>query len=75
MGHYCMNEQRALTPLTASMSRWVGSLTNDHEDKDEGSHPCAGVEHDPDVVRQLIHIVHIRHKDGREQEPNGNTHL
>lgn len=50
-------------------------LTNDHEDKDEGGNSCADVEHDSDVVRQLIDIVHIRHKDGWEQEPNGNTHL
>lgn len=50
-------------------------LTDDHEDKDDGGHSCADVEHDSDVVRQLIYIVHIRHKDGWDQEPNGNSHL
>ena len=50
-------------------------LTDDHEDKDDAGHSCADVEHDSDVVRQLIHIVHIWHKDGWDQEPNGNTHL
>lgn len=50
-------------------------LTNDHEDEDEGGHSCADVEHDSNVARQLLHIVHIRHQDGWEQEPNGDTQL
>lgn len=50
-------------------------FTDDDEDKDEGGHSGAYVEHDSDVVRQLVHIIHVRHKDGRDQEPNGNTHL
>lgn len=50
-------------------------LTNDDKDEYEGGDASADVEHDPDVVSQLIDIVHIRHKDGRNEEPNGNTHL
>ena len=50
-------------------------LTNDHKDEDKGGNTCADVEHDSDVIRQLVHIIHIRHKDGWNQEPNGNAHL
>lgn len=50
-------------------------LTDDHQDKDEGGHSRADVEHDSDVVCQLSHIVHIRHEDGWDQEPNGNAQL
>lgn len=62
-------------------SLWMGivsfpwRLTDDHKDEDEGGHSCADVEHDSDVVRQLIYITHVWHKDGWDQEPNGNTHL
>lgn len=50
-------------------------LTNDHEDEEDGGRSRTDVEHDSDVVRQLVQIVHVRHEDGREQEPNGDTHL
>lgn len=50
-------------------------LTDDHKDKEDGGHSRADVEHGSDVVRQLVHIVHVRHKHGWDQEPNGNTHL
>lgn len=50
-------------------------LTDDHEDEDNGGHSSADVEHDPDVVRQLIYVLHIGHENGRDQEPNGNAQL
>lgn len=63
------------------MNLWMGTvnfplrLTDDDEDEYEGGHSSTDVEHESDVVRQLIDIVHIRHKDGWDEEPNGNTHL
>lgn len=51
------------------------TLTDHHQDEDEGGHPSADVEHDSDVVRQLIHVVHIRHQDGWDQKPNSDAHL
>lgn len=63
------------------MSLWKGTvnfplrLTDDHKDEHEGGHSGTDVEHESDVVRQLIDIVHIRHKNGWNQEPNSNTHL
>lgn len=50
-------------------------LTDDHKDKEGSGHSCGDVEHGSDVVLQLIHIVHVRHKYGWDQEPNGNTQL
>ncbi len=35
------------------------ALTNDNQYKQEGGHSCRDVEHDSDVSRQLIQIVHI----------------
>lgn len=53
----------------------LGGLTNDHQDKNECGHSSSDVEHNADVVCQLIHIVHIGHQDGWQQEANGNAHL
>lgn len=50
-------------------------LTNDDEDEDDGGHSCSDVEHGFDMARQLSHIVHVGHKHGWNQEPNGNAHL
>lgn len=65
-----------LSDLSAS---WAGvceeKLTNEHKRKDDGGHACANIEHDSDVTRQLVHIVHIGHKDGWHQEADGNTQL
>lgn len=52
-----------------------GSLTHNHEDKQDGGDPRSDVEHDSDVVAQLIQIIHIRHKYGWKQEPDGNAQL
>lgn len=53
----------------------VTQLTDDHEDEEEGSHSGCDVEHDADVMRQLLHVVHVGHQDGRHKEPDGNTQL
>lgn len=49
--------------------------THNHDDKQDGGDPRSDVEHDSDVVAQLIQIIHIRHKYGRNQEPDGNAQL
>lgn len=59
-----------------SVSPWTTrTLTNHHEDEDDGGHSSADVEHEPDVVRQLVHVFHIGHQDGWEQEAQGDAHL
>lgn len=50
-------------------------LTHNDEDKQDGGHPRSDVEHDSDVVGQLVHVVHIRNKNGWEQEPDGTAQL
>lgn len=50
-------------------------LTEDHEDEDHGGHSSSDVEHDADVVRQLVYIVNIWHEDGWHKEANGNAQL
>lgn len=47
----------------------------DHKDEEERGHSCCDVEHNADVVSQLVHVFHIRHQHGRHQESNGNTQL
>lgn len=51
------------------------SLTHNHEDKQGGGDPRSDVEHDTDVVPQLVQIIHVRHKHGWNQEPDGDAQL
>lgn len=51
------------------------SLTHNHEDKHDGGDPRCDVEHDSDVVPQLVQIIHVMHKDGWNQEPDGDAQL
>lgn len=51
------------------------SLTKDNQDEEHGGHGRRDVEHDADVMSQLIHVVHVRHQDGRHQETDGNAQL
>lgn len=53
----------------------TSSLTDDHEDEDDGGRSGADVEHESDVVRQLVDVVHVGHEDGWEQEADGDAHL
>lgn len=48
-------------------------LTKDDEDKQQGGYACCDVEHDPNVVSQLVHVVHIGHQDGRNKEADGDA--
>lgn len=50
-------------------------LTHNHEDQQDGGHPCSDVEHESDVVPQLIHIIHDGHEHGWKEEPDGTTQL
>lgn len=50
-------------------------LTDDDKDEYEGGHSCTDVEHESDVVRQLIDIFHIGHKHRWDEEPYGDAHL
>lgn len=52
-----------------------GNLTKNNKDEEWGSHSCCDVKHNADVMSQLVHVVHIRYKDRRHKEPNGNTQL
>lgn len=54
---------------------YMTDLTKDNKDEEECRHSCCDVEHNADVVSQLIHVVHIRHQDRRHEEPNGDTQL
>ena len=50
-------------------------LTYDNKDKESGGHSCCNVEHNTNVVSQLINVFHIGHQDRWYQEPNGNAQL
>lgn len=50
-------------------------LTHNDEDKHEGGHPRGDVEHDSDVVGQLVRVVHIRHENGWKHKPYGTAQL
>lgn len=50
-------------------------LTKHHQDEEEGGHARRDVEHHPDVVSQLVHVVHVRNQDGGEQEADGAAQL
>lgn len=65
--------ERSKDPTALSSS--TSHLTDDHEDEDEGGHSRTDVEHDSDVGRQLLHIIHIGHEDGWEQEAHGDSQL
>lgn len=51
------------------------TLTEDHEDEEQGGHARRDVEHDADVIRQLVHVVHVGHQDGGDEEPDGDAQL
>lgn len=50
-------------------------LTKDDKDEEQGRYPRGDVEHDADVVSQLVQVVHVRYQNGWNQEPQGNTQL
>lgn len=51
------------------------SLTKNHKDEEQGGHPRRDVEHDADVMRELLHVVHVGHQDGGDEEPDGDAEL
>lgn len=57
------------------MPFWGSLHTDDHKYKDEGGHTRTDVEHESDVICQLVYILYIRNKHGWDQKPNGNTQL
>lgn len=50
-------------------------LTENHKDEEHGGHRRRDVEHDADVTRELVHVVHIGHQDGGDEEPDGDAEL
>lgn len=53
----------------------VDVLTKHDQQKDEAGHSGCDVEHDADVLGQFIHVIHVGHKNRRDQETNGNAKL
>lgn len=51
------------------------TLTENHEDEEQGGHPRRDVEHDADVTGELVHVVHVGHQDGGDEEPDGDAEL
>lgn len=49
------------------------NLTKDDDDEKKRRHSCRYVEHNADVMSQLIQVVHIRNQNRRHEEPDGNT--
>lgn len=52
-----------------------GYLTTNHKDEEKGGHPRRDVEHDADVMGQLVHVVHVGHQDGGDEEADGDAEL
>lgn len=50
-------------------------LTHNHEDKEDGGQPRSDVEHEPDMVPQFNHIIHVRHQHRWKEEPDGAAQL
>lgn len=53
----------------------VASLTNDHEDEEGSGHSSADVQHDSDVLRQLVDVLHVGHQHWWDQKAKGDTQL
>lgn len=53
----------------------VASLTNDHEDEEGSGHSSTDVQHDSDVLRQLVDVLHVGHQHWRDQKAKGDTQL
>lgn len=51
------------------------TLTKNHKDEEQGGHPRRDVEHDADVMRELVHVVHVGYQDGGDEEPNSDAEL
>lgn len=51
------------------------TLTKNHKDEEKGGHPRRDVEHDADVMGELVHVVHIGHQDGGDEEADGDAEL
>lgn len=51
------------------------TLTENHKNEEEGGHPRRDVEHDTDVMGELVHVVHVGHQDGGDEEPDGDAEL
>lgn len=50
-------------------------LTQDNKDEERRGHRSCDVEHDSDVMSQLIHVLHIGYENRRNKKSNGNTQL
>lgn len=51
------------------------TLTKNHKDEEKGGHPRRDVEHDADVTGELVHVVHVGHQDGGDEEADGDAEL
>lgn len=67
-----MGERASLTSRARPHEQ---SLTDDHEEEEDGGQSSADVQQDSDVLRQLVDVVHVGHQHRRDQEAQGDAQL